>query len=73
MVYQTVGVRERENERVLLHGKQQVAGPFFPAGVPAHHQAHTPAKEDIPIHPGGRGEENGQGHTYRDEPGTAQQ
>ena len=32
-----------------------------------------PAKEDIPLHPGGRGEENGQGHTYRDEPGTPQQ
>lgn len=38
MVHQTAGVRERENERVLLHGEQQAAGPFFPAGVPAHHQ-----------------------------------
>lgn len=72
VVHQAAGVRGRENNRVLLHGEQQVTGSFFPAGIPAHRAADTQGKENITVHHRGRGEEDRQGHTYRGEPGTAQ-
>lgn len=53
-----------ENNKLQDPFFQQVFQPIISA---------SPAEKDIPIHPRGRGEENGQGHTYRDEPGTAQQ